>query len=89
LSSFRVFGSAARNADASAGESSSCGIMSRSEFFARPKYRPCWLVAPASPLAVASALRFFLAEPDGTIVKPNRRILSSSSPPYRVLPSES
>jgi hypothetical protein len=86
--SSRVFGSAARSAGVSAGGSSSCGIDVSFRVFRSPRYRPYWLVAPASPLAVASALRFFLAEPDGTIIKPNRRILSSSSPPYRVLPSE-
>ena len=40
------------------------------------------------PLAVASAVRFSLVGPRRPTIKPTSRILSSSSPPFGVSPSE-
>jgi hypothetical protein len=61
--SFRVFGLAARRASVSADGSSSYGFGVSFRVSSLTKYYPYWLGAPALPLAVASAVRFFLAGP--------------------------
>jgi hypothetical protein len=54
---------AARSAHVAAGGSSSCEIGCPFRVTDSPKYRLYWLSDPASPSALASALRFSLAEP--------------------------
>jgi hypothetical protein len=63
VASFGVFKFAARDTGVAAGESSSCKVGVSFRVFNPSKYRPYWLGAPALPLAVASAVRFFLGGP--------------------------
>jgi hypothetical protein len=61
---FRVFGSAAWRQSRYRDGPSSPELAARSEYRS-PKYRPYGLGGPAVPLAISSAMRFFLGQPAG------------------------